>query len=99
MNNKAYLDMVRKGEVINCYRQLLPISKSLRHSFEADCNYGDSPRREKKQTRLIARAREIAARIDLLVYVQSDPRGCSLYLIDKDEKKPSENYSAGIAIY
>src|SRR3990167_1503775 len=99
MKNETYLDMVKKGEVINVYRALLPISKSLRNSFTADCNFGDSPRREKKQARLIAKAKELVERIDLIIYIQSDPRGCSLYLLDKSETKPSENYSSGIAIY
>ena len=85
MNNETYLDMVRKAEVINAYRLLVPISKSLRNSFEADCNYGDNPKRQRRQERLVKRAQEIAARIDLVIYVQGDPRGCALHLIDKNE--------------
>ena len=99
MNNEKYLDMVRKGEVINAYRLLVPISKSLRNSFTADCNFGNSPRREARQKRLIAKAREIAERIDLNVYIQGDPRGCALYLVDKSEQRPGMNYTSGIAIY
>ena len=94
---KTYLDTV--STVIWAYRALLPISKSLNNSFTADCNFGNNPRREKKQERLIAKAKEIAENINMTVYIQGDPRGCSLYLVSKNEKSPRENYTNGIAIY
>jgi len=91
--------MVIKGNIMHAYRQLLPISKSLRQSFTADCNYGNSPRREAKQARLIEKAQQIADSIDLDIYVQGDPRGCSLYLIEKGRENPNATYNTGIAIY
>ena len=84
---------------INVYRQLLPISKSLRNSFEAECTSGESPRREKKQARLIAKAKELAENIGMTIYVQGDPRGCSLYLVENDGKNHASDYTNGIAIY
>ena len=93
------LNMSEVGLIVNVYRQLVPISKALRNSFEAECNYGDSPRREKRQDRLIAKAKEIAEWAGLAIYVQGDPRGCSLYLVENDGKSHASDYTNGIAIY
>jgi hypothetical protein len=87
------------GEIMRAYRLLLPISKSLNNHFTNDCNYGNTTRRDNAEGKLVAEAKRIAASINLNIYVQGDPRGCSLYLVAKSEKMPEQNYTNGIAIY
>lgn len=80
------------------HRKLLKISKSLHHLDECSCNYGLTPRQEKREMRLECEAEAIASELGLFVFHQSDPRGCSLYLLENQEDK--NNYSSkGIAIY
>lgn len=76
------------------YENLKKIVKSLRHLDECACNYGLTPRQEKREENLEKKAAEIAARFGLNAYHQSDPRGCTLYLVDGYCK----DYTDGIAI-
>lgn len=83
---------------------LTPISRRLNAINCRQCNgYADTDwgrkqeqRDNTKEARLIEKGKELATRIGLKFYHQSDPRGCSVYLINKtmDEK----NYSSGIGV-
>jgi hypothetical protein len=82
-----------------CYRELLKISRNLNR---IDCNRCNGYQNERKEQReeereveLMKRANIIAKRGELRAYHQSDPRGCSLYLIRKGQE---ENYNNGEAI-
>src|SRR3990167_8774202 len=86
------------------FELLVPISHKLRKIFERQCNgYSDTDwgrkqgaRDNGKEVKLITEAERIAKEyFGLSVYIQTDPRGCALYLIEnaKDE------YTNGIAIY
>lgn len=77
--------------------QLRKISRSLRKSFENDCNYGECHKRTVRQQRLTSRAMGLAHNIGYNIYVQGDPRGCALYLIDNSMN--DGNYNNGIALY
>ena len=83
----------------NLYRFIIlcGISKKLRKSFEMDCNFGDDPKREKKQQKLINDAEKLAQEMGFRLYVQGDPRGCALYLLTKDMDRTC--YTNGLACY
>lgn len=72
----------RISREIEGFRKLCKIEKSLHRLSEADCNYGLTPRQEKRETRLAAEAEQIAQDYfgGAHVYHQGDPRGCVLYL-------------------
>lgn len=89
-------DIQELAITISVIDQLRKISRSLRKSFEMDCNYGETPRRTKTQDRLINRAKGLAHNIGYKIYVQGDPRGCALYLIDSSMN--DGNYNNGIAL-
>jgi len=99
---KLKLNEVEK--IIKVYRELQKISRSLRKLDVKACNYGLSQRDEKRQERLESQAEKLAQEIDLKIYHQTDPRGCSLYFIDDNCKYKLHdieyiNYPRGIAIY
>ena len=52
-------------------------------------------RDDRKRDTLLKKARDVAKRLGLKIYYQSDPRGCSLYLVDKTCK---DDYSHGMSI-
>jgi len=79
------------------YRELLRISKSLNQLATNDCNYGLTARQEKREDNLFKKAQQLAKQVGLKAYHQGDPRGCSLYLIDKT--MDDTTYNNGIAIY
>lgn len=79
------------------YRELLPISRKLHRIAEANCNYGNTTRRDNQETKLLAQAEALAQRIGLHAYHQGDPRGCALYLID--DTMIDSTYSNGLAVY
>ena len=101
--NKIKLDNI--SLCINVYKKLLPVSRQLHNISERKCNgYADTDwgrkqeqRDERKKSNLINKAISLALEVDLYIYYQTDPRGCSLYLIDN--KMDSTNYNNGIAIY
>lgn len=73
------------------------IAKSLHKLDEYACNYGLTPRQEKRLERLEKLAEDIAHEMGFKSYHQGDPRGASLYLLDK--KTDENNYSSGLVIY
>lgn len=81
---------------VQVYEDLKKISKSLHTLDENHCNYGLTSRQETRITSLEKKAEDLAQRIGLHAYHQSDPRGCSLYLIDDTMNDSTYNY--GIAI-
>ena len=76
-------------------RELLPISKKLSKLDEKECN-GELEENEweHKTFKLEAEAQKIADWVELEIYHQTDPRGASLYLIEKGEKE----YTNGMPI-
>ena len=85
------------GYSFDSYKELKRISHSLNRLDVNACNYGLTPRQEKRVEKLEARAEVIAKSLGLKSYHQGDPRGCSLYLIDKT--MDNTTYYRGIAIY
>jgi hypothetical protein len=82
--------------------ELRKISRSLHYLAEAACNYGLTPRQEKRQDRLEAQAKQYAKEIGgVKVYFQGDPRGCALYLVPAglDDEVIDSTYSSYFAIY
>lgn len=82
--------------------KLREISRKLHRLDEGDCNGRYSERAQKaadtRTENLEKSACELAAIFGLLAYHQSDPRGCSLYLITEEQKK-SGDYSRGVGIW
>jgi len=88
------------------YEELKKISRTLHRLDENMCNgYKDwqgnwneeaEKRAEKKEITILKRANEIVAKVGLIAYHQSDPRGCSLYLVKEGEEN---NYTNGENIY
>ena len=91
---RNYGDLITKG--INNERalQLQKISRQLHTLDEASCNWGLTPRQEKREENLEAKAELIAGEHGLKAYHQGDPRGWSLYLLKPEET----DYSQGIAV-
>ncbi len=56
------------GLIFARYEELKKISKSLQHSHENACNYGLTPRQQKRGDNLVKKARELAADLGLEGY-------------------------------
>ena len=82
-------------------QELRRISRSLHSLGEAACNYGLTPRQEKRQERLEKDAEALAWTLGLKAYHQRDPRGCALYLIPESltDEEADSNYSSYFGIY
>jgi len=81
----------------NIITRLKPISQKLTKLDTANCN-GELTDidYERKSHRALVKAQEIMKNTDLKVYHQSNPRGCSLYIIDNTMN--SSTYNRGFAI-
>ena len=82
--------------------ELRRISKSLHGLSENACNYGLTPRQEKREKNLEKQAEKLADELGFQVYFQGDPRGCALYLLPKgmSREEIESNYpSKGFAVY
>lgn len=79
------------------FQKLLPISKKLHQLDEDYCNHGGNDHSDADEERLMQEASSIAEAVGLKAYHQSDPRGCSLYLID--ETMNDTNYHNGMPVY
>lgn len=97
MNTLKSLDVRELRFTVAKIDQLRSLSRQIHRLDEAYCNGDLTPRQEKRKARLLQEAVEIAELLGLRIYHQSDPRGCSLYLID--ETMGSTNYNDGIALY
>jgi len=70
------------------YEELKKLARSLHNLYTQHCNYGLTPRQEKRQEKLEAKVKEIAKKWGLHVDICSDPRGMPLCLhTDKDKLK------------
>lgn len=79
--------------------ELGKVATSLHRLAEHECNYGLTPRQDKRQDALSDRARELANKMGLAIYIQGDPRGCPLYLIPADGQHHESDYnSVGVAV-
>jgi len=80
--------------------RLAPISRKLNAINCRQCNgYGQlnksqEARDNSNEVKYIKEGNALAEKIGLKFYHQTDPRGCSVYLIDAE----TENYSNGVAI-
>lgn len=77
--------------------RLKEIARSLHRLNEEACNYGLTPRQEKRQDNLETEAGELARECGFATaYNQGDPRGGPLYLLDEEQAKdPAALYSQG----
>ena len=71
--------------------RLISIGKSLRNSYEVGCSQRQTEkqaeRREKRETRLEKEAKQIGNSLGFIVYIQTDCRGCSVYLLPNSKLK------------
>ena len=91
------MEITELNDAMWLIRRLQPIAKSLHRLDELACNQELTSRQENKVQKLVNEANEAAANLRLKVYHQSDPRGCSLYVIDYS--MDNTNYTNGVAIY
>jgi len=83
-------------------RELQKVSQKLHRYHEQHCNYGLTPRQEKRYDKLIEQAKELAEKLGLKAYIQGDPRGGALYLVPKewtDEEARKYYFPYGMGIY
>ncbi len=80
--------------------ELNKIAKTVRKINENACNYEISKGSETRRENLENKAGEIAKEFGLMVHCQRDPRGASLYLVDKSCFRNGDcaNYTNGIAL-
>jgi len=92
--------------------ELAKISRSLRNSYTNSCMYELSPRQQTRENNLEKKAKDLAELIGAILYLQTDPRGASIYLLfpahyaDWDNTRYSSlarwidsNYTRGICVY
>lgn len=72
--------------------ELAGIAAALHRLAEHECNYGLTPRQEKRRERLEAKAREIAKGWRVSIEFQGDPRGRPISL---DLGGPSNSWGRG----
>lgn len=68
------------GHLTAVLAELCSISRKLQRSNEAACNYGQSPRQQKRADNLTAKAAELAKSIGCGMVANGDPRGYPLFL-------------------
>lgn len=91
---KNEFDLVRA--FVYRFKELQKIAVSLHRLDINQCNYGLTPRQEKRMENLEKKANDIAKGFNLKAYHQDDPRGGTLYLID--DTMNQSNYHNGIFI-
>src|SRR3990167_4154324 len=97
MTKALSIEQVRAVQYV--LQELAPISRKLNAIGVRGCNGRSDSQEKRDQTtedRLTHRATRLAESIGLRFYHQTDPRGCSVYLIDRNMN--DSNYSSGIAI-
>ena len=97
-NTTTQTESLRSLQIaFNIVKRLRPISRLLRKYHEYECNYGElTPRQQKRYNKELKRAKELAKDLGFNLFLQGDPRGCALYIID--DTMNSSNYSNGLAI-
>jgi hypothetical protein len=73
------------------------ISRAIARIDTAECNSALPARSSARRDTLLKDAQDIAASMGFCAFHQSDPRGCSLYLIDKSMGR--DDYTTGLALY
>lgn len=68
------------GHLSSVLAELCGIARKLQRSNENDCNYGLSPRQEKRAENLTRKAAELAKSIGCGMVANGDPRGYPLFL-------------------
>jgi len=96
-----------------CYPMQIEKLVRIAHSLETldvrSCNYGLSEKEENRVTNLEEKANAICKEFGAVAYHQSDPRGCSLYVVNPNElgdnpltsfnQRLQQHYTKGVAIY
>lgn len=77
--------------IIDTARRLQSLARSLHRLAEHECDYGLTPRQEKRQERLEAEAGECAGFLGLKAYIQRDPRGPAIYVYREGDLKEGES--------
>lgn len=83
--------LLREGQYARVCDEFRSLANSLHKSFENDCNYGLTERQQKREDRLVERVHELAKQCGLYSYIQTDPRGGTIYVDDKPI--PENNYT------
>lgn len=82
--------------------KLMTLSRRVNSLDVRDCNQGLTAMEERRREGYVSRAAVIASRFGASVYVQDDPRGCSLYLIFPGDiphgGKVESHYTNGVAL-
>ena len=97
MRSKTFKQVQGLRNFAYYYEELRKISRALHYSDECACNYGLTSRQKTRRDNLMVRAGKLAGYMGLIAYHQGDPRGCSLYLVNKQILK-SDNYTDGIPV-
>jgi len=86
-------------QVVDVHKKLVKLSNRLNRLDTQECN-GELKQGEweRKTEKIENDAENLAKILDFKIYHQTDPRGCSLYLINKSETKPDLNYTSGFAV-
>ena len=84
------------GHAIRVIDRLKKYERVIHRLQECDCNYGAlTKRQETRYNNTIKKAVELTESLGLKLYVQEDPRGCALYLIEDGMGR--YDYNNGIA--
>jgi hypothetical protein len=99
MNAKIdYRTRIEKArKYFRAWNRLLAAQSILRRIHEENCNTPETPARARQWAVWAAKAQEAAKTIGLSVYIQTDPRGCALYLVPADKKGFVKDHSADYA--
>ena len=96
METMTRITLRELGQIPRTMDAFRTLSAQLHHQDENACNYGLTPRQEKRVTTLEANDETLAQTLGYHAYHQSDPRGASLYLID--ETMNDTNYHQGLCL-
>jgi len=73
------------------YKELADLGATLRQLYEDDCNLPSQQSRSTKITELELKAEQICKELGVTLFLQTDPRGASIYI--GDDKINDSNYS------
>jgi len=86
-------------QVIDAHKKLVHLSNRLNRLDTQECNGELKQGEYERKIELVeTKSDNVAEILGFTTYHQSDPRGCSLYLIEKSETKPDLNYTNGFAV-
>lgn len=94
------MDIIQTKLAYKHLKRLETIAQALHTSYENACNGDLTQRQITREKNLENEATQIADLMGLKVYFQTDPRGLPVYLVDKDNLTPANNYStSGVCIW